>query len=77
MGIYNPLTTALVWIILNKTGTITVTDTGIPYPVYAFTTLLWSIIVESINAPMTNTSGAKESSLKLTSQRSIARFRSI
>jgi lipopolysaccharide transport system permease protein len=25
-------------------------------------TLLWSIIVESINAPMTNTSGAKESS---------------
>lgn len=56
-----PLTTAMVWIILNKTGTITVTDTGIPYPVYAFSgTLLWSIIVESINAPMANTKGAKE-----------------
>lgn len=55
-----PLTTAFVWIILNKTGTITLTDTGIPYPVYAFSgTLLWSIITESINSPMSNTNGAR------------------
>jgi len=54
-----PLTTAFVWIILNKTGTITLTDTGIPYPIYAFSgTLLWSIITESINSPMSNTKGA-------------------
>jgi lipopolysaccharide transport system permease protein len=55
-----PLTTAFVWIILNKTGTITLSDTGIPYPVYAFSgTLLWSIITESINSPMSNTNGAR------------------
>ena len=39
-----PLTTAFVWIFLNMSGTIQLTDTGIPYPVYAFAgTLLWSI----------------------------------
>ncbi|MDR7208971.1 ABC transporter permease [Flavobacterium piscis] len=55
-----PLTTALVWVVLNKSGTISVTDTGIPYPVYVFSgTLLWSIITESINAPMMNTNAAK------------------
>ncbi|KAF2081168.1 ABC transporter permease [Flavobacterium sharifuzzamanii] len=55
-----PLTTALVWIILSKTGTVTLTDTGIPYPVYVFSgTLLWSILTESINAPMVNTNAAR------------------
>tara|TARA_R100000306_G_scaffold40701_2_gene39889 strand:+ start:440 stop:1285 length:846 start_codon:yes stop_codon:yes gene_type:complete len=55
-----PLTTALVWIFLNSTGTIRVTDTGIPYPVYAFSgTLLWSIITQSINAPTGSTKSAK------------------
>lgn len=55
-----PLATAFVWIFLNSSGTVRVTDTGIPYPVYAFSgTLLWSIITESINAPMTSTNSAK------------------
>ena len=55
-----PLTTAFVWIILNGTGTIRVTDTGIPYPVYAFTgTLIWSIITDSINSPMGSTNSAR------------------
>lgn len=55
-----PLTTALVWIFLNSTGTIRVTDTGIPYPVYAFSgTLLWSIITQSINSPTSSTNSAK------------------
>lgn len=55
-----PLTTAFVWIFLNNSGTVRVTDTGIPYPVYAFSgTLLWSIITESINSPMTSTNSAK------------------
>ncbi|PHR74608.1 MAG: polysialic acid transporter [Lutibacter sp.] len=55
-----PLTTAFVWIFLNETGTIQLTDTGVPYPVYAFSgTLLWSIIVESINSPTSNTNAAK------------------
>ena len=55
-----PLMTAFVWIFLNETGTIQLTETGVPYPVYAFTgTLLWSIIVESINSPTNNTNAAK------------------
>jgi len=55
-----PLTTAFVWIFLNETGTIKLTDTGVPYPVYAFSgTLLWSIIKDSINAPTASTNGAK------------------
>lgn len=55
-----PLSTALVWIILSKSGTVQLTDTGVPYPVFVFSgTLLWSIIIESINAPMSNTNGAR------------------
>ncbi|WP_206420395.1 ABC transporter permease [Lacinutrix jangbogonensis] len=55
-----PLTTALVWIILNITGTIKLTDAGMPYPLFAFTgTLMWSIITESINSPMQSTNGAR------------------
>lgn len=55
-----PLTTAFVWIFLNSSGTIRVTDTGIPYPIYAFSgTLLWSIIKDAINSPMNSTNGAK------------------
>ncbi|MTH17526.1 ABC transporter permease [Flavobacterium sp. LC2016-01] len=55
-----PLSTALVWIILSKSGTVKLSDTGVPYPVFVFSgTLLWSIVIESINAPMANTNGAK------------------
>ncbi len=55
-----PLATAAVWIFLNMSGTIQVTDTGIPYPVYAFTgTLLWSIITEAVNSPTTSTNSAR------------------
>ena len=53
-----PIATAAVWAFLNLSGTIKVTDTGIPYPVYAFTgTLLWSIIREAINSPTANKFG--------------------
>lgn len=55
-----PLATAAVWVFLNLSGTIKVTDTGIPYPVYAFTgTLLWSIIREAINSPTASTQSAR------------------
>jgi lipopolysaccharide transport system permease protein len=55
-----PLATAFVWIFLNSSGTVKLSDTGVPYPVYAFTgTLIWSIIVASINSPMQSTNAAK------------------
>ncbi|WP_264553447.1 ABC transporter permease [Flavobacterium sp. N2038] len=55
-----PLSTALVWIILSKSGAVKLSETGVPYPVYVFSgTLLWSIVVDSINAPMANTNAAR------------------
>ena len=55
-----PLATAFVWIILNSSGTVRLSDTGIPYPVYAFSgTLIWSIVVASINSPMQSTNAAR------------------
>lgn len=55
-----PFTSALVWIFLNLTGTIQLSDTGIPYPIYAFSgTLIWSIINESINLPTSSTNAAR------------------
>lgn len=55
-----PLATAFVWMFLNSSGTVKLTDTGIPYPVYAFAgTMLWSIITESINSPIKSTTAAK------------------
>jgi len=55
-----PLATAAVWIFLNNSGTVSISDTGIPYPVYAFSgTLIWSIIVAAINSPMQSTQAAK------------------
>jgi len=55
-----PLASAAIWVFLNSSGTITLTDTGIPYPVYAFSgTLIWSILLESINAPMASTNAAR------------------
>lgn len=59
-AIVNPLATALLWIFLNSSGTLKISDTGIPYPVYVFSgTLLWSIIIEAINSPMNSTNAAR------------------
>jgi lipopolysaccharide transport system permease protein len=55
-----PLATAFIWIVLNGSGTIKLSDTGVPYPVYAFTgTLIWSIVVAAINSPLSSTQAAK------------------
>lgn len=55
-----PLATAFVWILLNSSGTVRITDTGVPYPVFVFTgTLIWSIITDSINSPMLSTNSAR------------------
>lgn len=55
-----PLTSAIVWIFLSYTGTVQLSDTGVPYPVYVFSgTLIWSMISESINSPTNNTNAAR------------------
>ena len=55
-----PLASAAIWIFLNSSGTVAIADTGMPYPVYAFSgTLIWSILLESINAPTQSTNAAR------------------
>ncbi|GAA4815275.1 ABC transporter permease [Litoribaculum gwangyangense] len=55
-----PITTAIVWIFLSNTGTVTLSDTGVPYPVYAFSgTLIWSIFKEALTTPTNSTNSAK------------------
>ena len=55
-AVIGPLTTAFLWVFLNSSGTVKISDTGIPYPVYVFSgTLLWSIITGAISAPATST----------------------
>lgn len=55
-----PVSTALIWIFLSNTGTVQLSDTGMPYPLYVFSgTLLWSILVEAILMPMQSTKAAK------------------
>ena len=59
-ALITPLATALVWVVLNLSGTVALSETGIPYPIFAFSgTLLWSILTESINSPINNTNAAK------------------
>ena len=55
-----PLATTLTWIFLNMSGIVSVKSTDIPYPLYVFTgTLIWSIFMESLLAPLTQTNAAK------------------
>jgi len=52
-ALINPLTTTAVWLFLSTSRLVQVAETGIPYPVFVFTgTLLWSILVDSFNAPL-------------------------
>ncbi|WP_231628662.1 ABC transporter permease [Mangrovimonas sp. ST2L15] len=55
-----PLMSALVWIFLNASGAVKISDSGIPYPAYVLTgTLLWSILSESVMIPLKQTMGSK------------------
>ena len=55
-----PLTTAFVWIFLSSSGTVKLSDTGVPYPVYAFSgTLIWSIFKEALSTPTASTNNAR------------------
>jgi lipopolysaccharide transport system permease protein len=52
-AVFNPLATALVFILLSKSKVLNVGNTSVPYPVYImFGTTLWQAFVESLNAPL-------------------------
>lgn len=61
-----PLATTITWVFLSGTGIVSVGETDLPYPVYVFTgTLLWSILIDAINAPLQNTNATRGMLAKL------------
>lgn len=54
------LVNSIVWITLQATGTVRVTETAVPYPLYVIVgTTLWSLISECILLPITNINANK------------------
>jgi lipopolysaccharide transport system permease protein len=48
-----PLANTSVWLFLTGSNVVQVAATAIPYPVFVFTgTLLWSILIDALNAPL-------------------------
>lgn len=61
-----PVVSTLAWVFLNASGIVQLQETDIPYPVYAFIgTMLWAFLIESMNAPIAQTSAAKAMLTKL------------
>ena len=57
-ALINPLSTTVVWLFLSASRLVQVADTEIPFPVFVFTgTLLWSILIDSFNAPLGQVNG--------------------
>ncbi len=52
-AIVPPIITTVLWVFLNKSSLVNVSDTGVPYPAFVLTsTLLWTIFAKSLNMPM-------------------------
>lgn len=61
-----PLANALTWLFLRSSGIVSLKKTDIPYPVYVFAgTMLWSIFIESLQAPLQKTMLSKSMLTKL------------
>jgi lipopolysaccharide transport system permease protein len=56
-----PLAHTLIWIFLSSSGIVTIRDTALPYPIYVFTgTMIWAIFMDSVNAPLQQTTANKQ-----------------
>lgn len=63
---FTPLMNTLVWVFLNNTGVVKMENSGIPYTVYVFVgTMLWSILLESLTAPLQQTQAAQSMMTKI------------
>ncbi len=61
-----PLATTITWIFLSAAGIVAVGETPLPYPVYVFTgTLLWSMMLDAMHAPLQQTNAASGMLAKL------------
>ncbi len=61
-----PLANTLVWLFLSESGVISIKETVLPYPVYVFVgTMLWSIFMDAVNAPLQGTTASKSMLAKI------------
>jgi lipopolysaccharide transport system permease protein len=61
-----PLAHTITWIFLNNSGIVAVHDTDLPYPVFVFTgTMIWAIFMDAVNAPLKQTTAAKQMLAKI------------
>ncbi|QPN71164.1 hypothetical protein [Synechococcus sp. CBW1108] len=52
-ALINPLANTVVWLFLTGSKVVQVAPTPVPYPVFVFTgTLLWSTLIDALNAPL-------------------------
>ena len=63
-----PLANTGVWLFLSASKVVQLSPTSIPYPVFVFTgTLLWSILIDALNAPLMQVNANKSLLAKLIS----------
>lgn len=61
-----PLSNTAVWLFIQSSGVVRIQDTGLPYPVFVLSgTIIWSIFMDAINAPLKQTTAAKGTLAKL------------
>jgi len=61
-----PLAHTLTWIFLSGSGIVRISETALPYPVYVFTgTMIWAIFMDAVNAPLQQTTAAKQMLAKI------------
>jgi lipopolysaccharide transport system permease protein len=61
-----PLANTVIWIFLSSSGIVTIRNTALPYPVYVFTgTIIWAIFIDSVNAPLQQTTANKQMLAKI------------
>jgi lipopolysaccharide transport system permease protein len=61
-----PVAHTLIWIFLSSSGIVTIRDTALPYPIYVFTgTMIWAIFMDSVNAPLQQTTANKQMLAKI------------
>ena len=59
-GFIMPLANTAAWLFIHGAGIVSIKETTLPYPVFVITgTMLWSVFIDTVNAPLRQTSEAK------------------
>jgi lipopolysaccharide transport system permease protein len=54
-----PLANTLVWLFLNSSGIVRISDTPVPYAVWVFSgTMIWAVFMDAMNAPLQQANAA-------------------